>query len=281
MQALHPRSPACASPLLVGHLNINRLRHKTADVQQVLLDHHLDILALSETWLDNTMADGEVHIPSYTIHRLDRDSSIDRKIGGGVCFYHRNTLPIKARTDLQVHGAEIAWIELHNGQGKLLFGCCYRPPSAHVDFWNLLNHSLELVQRKSSADRFYLLGDFNVDVSNPHAPQLNRLNETLQQFSLINIIHQPTRITASSATVIDLVLTEKNMPQVVSDSNFCEVHHLDISDHSLIQVSLRTYLPVQATHHNGLQRRRPCYSSIKSKDLSVGLARANLETFLI
>ena len=49
---------------------------------------HLHILALSETWLDSSVVDGEVYIPGYTLLRFDRNRS-----GGGVAMYCAEYLP--------------------------------------------------------------------------------------------------------------------------------------------------------------------------------------------
>ena len=43
----------------------------------------LDILTISESWLNSSVADVEVEFPGYNLFRLDRDY----KVGGGVCVY--------------------------------------------------------------------------------------------------------------------------------------------------------------------------------------------------
>ena len=53
--------------LMVGHININRLRHKTHHVQEIIDQHQLSILCVSETWLDCNIADCEVSIPDYRL----------------------------------------------------------------------------------------------------------------------------------------------------------------------------------------------------------------------
>ena len=47
-------------------------------------DSKIDILAISESKLDNTINDHEVCIPGYEIVRWDRQ--INGRRGGGVCF---------------------------------------------------------------------------------------------------------------------------------------------------------------------------------------------------
>jgi hypothetical protein len=42
----------------------------------------LEVLAINESKLDNTITDGEIHIPGYVIIRKDRN-----RHGGGVAIY--------------------------------------------------------------------------------------------------------------------------------------------------------------------------------------------------
>jgi hypothetical protein len=53
------------------------------------------ILAVTETWLDSSIGDGEVTIENYSIVRFDRT-----RHGGGVCVYVRNGLNFNVRSDL-------------------------------------------------------------------------------------------------------------------------------------------------------------------------------------
>ena len=55
------------------HQNIRSLRGKM-DELNILVSHclNLHILAFTETWLDNSISDGEVSLPGYSIFRSDR-----------------------------------------------------------------------------------------------------------------------------------------------------------------------------------------------------------------
>ena len=59
-----------------------------------MLSQTLDILALSETRLDNTFTDAAVSIEGFSLVRRDRCRS-----GGGVAFYIRNVIDYKIRSD--------------------------------------------------------------------------------------------------------------------------------------------------------------------------------------
>ena len=61
------------------------------------------------------------------------------------------------------------------------------------------------------------------------APFKNHMNPPQLVFGLKQVITEPTRITPSSSSLIDLIFT--NQPDLVS---FSGVSHVGISDHSLI-----------------------------------------------
>ena len=71
--------------ITIAHLNIRSLKNKEHYllVKDFVLKQRLDIFAVSETWLDNSITDTEIELPGYGLFRLDRDG----KRGGGVCAY--------------------------------------------------------------------------------------------------------------------------------------------------------------------------------------------------
>ena len=78
-----------------------------------------------------------------------------------------------------------------------------------------------------------LLGDFNADLLPKRDPELNsegkRLLRVLSSFDLHNVIAQPTRITSSSSTLIDLVITS-NTSKIINSGVFDP----RLSDHCLV-----------------------------------------------
>ena len=71
------------------HQNIRSLRGKM-DELNILVSHcpNLHILALTETWFDNSISDGEVSLPGYSIFRSDQTNGR----GGGIAIYVKETL---------------------------------------------------------------------------------------------------------------------------------------------------------------------------------------------
>ena len=84
-----------------------------------------------------------------------------------------------------------------------------------------------------------LVGDLNCDVYKlAPDPQTHKLQTLCCLYQLSQVINKPTRITETTATLIDLILTNK--PEYISSAG---VLHLGISDHSLIYAVRKFDLP--------------------------------------
>ena len=66
----------------------------------------IDILAVNETRLDDTISSGEVTVPGYALERNDRNRD-----GGGVALYIRNTINYERLFDLECESLE--WIGIN------------------------------------------------------------------------------------------------------------------------------------------------------------------------
>ena len=87
-----------------------------------------------------------------------------------------------------------------------------------------------------------LIGDFNCDwsrlINNKANVQTNKLAELAVTFQFEQLINEPTRITSTTKTLIDLAFTNK--PELINGSG---IIHLGISDHSLIYIQRKIYIP--------------------------------------
>ena len=73
-------------------------------------DSKIDILAINESKLDNTINDHEIYIPGYEIIRRDRQ--INGLRGGGVCFYLRSNLNFRVCEELMIDWLECLTVEI-------------------------------------------------------------------------------------------------------------------------------------------------------------------------
>ena len=78
--------------LILAHINICSLRHKTQELAQFLKLNKVDILAIPETHLDSIIDNSEINLAGFSVYRNDRN-----RFGGGVAIYIREHLPVKSR----------------------------------------------------------------------------------------------------------------------------------------------------------------------------------------
>ena len=215
----------------IACLNVRSLLAHIDELRILLADRPIDVLAINETWLVSTKSDNDVYISGYQIKRRDRvDGHFDDgESRGGVCFYVRDNLNFSLRRDLSVDHLENLCIEIRKPSCKpFLLVTWYRPPSYTVDKFDLF----ETLVGKLDAENveYWLLGDLSCNLG---APILDHKSKTLSGiadlYNLEKLIEEPTRITESTSTMIDLIFA--NTPGNVACSGVC---HVGISDHILI-----------------------------------------------
>lgn len=140
-----------------------------------------------------------------------------------------------------VTSLEFICIQITVDYQKLVFCVCYRAPSATAGFCNALHDALNAVRAKFTNVPIFLFGDFNfpgIDWSSVTISTDVRLSESSQfptlcsEFSFTQVVTQPTRLTRTTSSILDLLLTDA--PDLVSAINYME----GISDHRLLHITL-------------------------------------------
>ena len=205
------------------HLNVRSLNKNFENLELLLSALHnfpFSVLGISETWL-NPCSPPLYNLENYKMIRTDRN---DGRGGGGVAFYIHSDLNFKVRHDLSIESAESLFIEITNLKGKnRVIGVIYRPPDKSVDeFLHSLDECLGPLNNENKD--LFLMGDFNIDLSIPHTLS-NRLLNTVTSNGLYPYIDKPTRITATTQTIIDNIFS--NVFDTVSNG----IIYYDLSDH--------------------------------------------------
>ena len=221
------------------HANVRSLLPKLPEVHLLLSRTTATVFAASETWLDSTVNDGEIHTPGYQVVRRDRNRS-----GGGVALFIRDNVAFNPRPDLSVDGLEAVWIELLPPRSKSILVCAfYRPPNDG----NFLGKLEQCLSKVSPRDEYYLLGDMNINFDfekrNGNSSLLGHLKNLLSLFNCKQIVTEPTRVTPSSCSLIDHILT--NSKDKVREAGVIPV---GFSDHFLIYMSRGMTRPVFSDH---------------------------------
>ena len=98
-----------------------------------------DIIAITETWLHEGIADNEILPSSYNVLRNDRGSR-----GGGVLLAVKSYISCLRRPDLEEDICELLWAEIPlKNSGSYFLGVFYRPPSSYMNYLEGLKRSLE------------------------------------------------------------------------------------------------------------------------------------------
>jgi len=213
---------------VVGYLNIRSLIKNIDELRIHLSNQKYDILSINETMLDSSISNNEINISGYDVVRKDRNRN-----GGGVALYIRNVIDYKIRDDLMNEKLETITIQVCPPKGKSFFiNTWYRPPDASIECFDWYENCIRDMDLENKET--ILIGDFNCDWSRlnknvtSHTARMATLASTYQ---FEQMIKEPTRITATSRTLIDLAFCNK--PELITMTG---VDHLGISDHSLIYV---------------------------------------------
>ena len=193
----------------------------------LLFDISIDVLAINETRLDSTISDNEMHVPGYEIVRRDRN--VNGRLGGGVCFYVRCNINYSPRLDLSIDQIENLCIEIRKPKCKpFLVATWYRPPDSLISTFNCFETLVGRIDAENI--EYYLMGDLNCDLSSKELDHNStKLMNIADLYNLHQVINEPTRITISSSTMIDLIFTN-TVDKIVCSG----VSHVGISDHSLV-----------------------------------------------
>ena len=97
----------------VALINARSVRNKTLTINEDVIEHKWDVLAITETWLKKTGDEAiiaELTPPGYTFQHVTRDSGR----GGGVAIAHRNTFKTKILTKLSFTTIELLRLQFIN-----------------------------------------------------------------------------------------------------------------------------------------------------------------------
>ena len=93
--------------MAIASLNVNGLRGNLDEIQVLINNLGIHILALNETKLDPNYPKELTSIAGYQQERLERTCN-----GGGVSIYVRDSIKYKPRPDVPVEDLEIICIEV-------------------------------------------------------------------------------------------------------------------------------------------------------------------------
>lgn len=216
----------------IAHINSCSLFPKIAKIRQLFKETCVNVICVSETWLNEAHTDSMIRIDGFNVVRSDRKSNT-KKRGGGVCIYIKTEIKFKILNKTALNdNFECIFIELSLPSEKVVVACVYNPPK-HCNF-SSLKESLELYT--PIYENIVIAGDFNI----------NQLKETQAKSCLTNVLSglgatilnsQPTHYMSAifEPSCIDLLITN-NIEKV---QIFDQIGVSGISHHDLLMLSFK------------------------------------------
>ena len=210
------------------YFNARSIKNKFDEVQAYIKSENLDMLGITETWINGHEFEAEFNIPGYKLFHQDRE----HKKGGGVLLYVKNEIhACEQRKDKQ-DKYDSLWVELTEANGqKMNVGVIYRPKTLSLADDNKLFHELSTFCNRE----VLIMGDFNFNDINwttlEHGSVGSRLIDFLGDNYLVQHVKDPTR----NRNILDLLITSRE--NLITDVEIGE--NIASSDHNLIKCNLQ------------------------------------------
>ena len=178
---------------------------------------------------------------SYAINGCNSVERHRTRIGGGVVLFIKDDLNLSKRTDLAHFDEDMKFVyieigndQLHSSRG-IVIGVIYRPPNRDIAYFNeKLCIPLERIKKEKTL--CYSLGDYNINLLN-HKSHLDTgaFIDMPSSYLFVPLITRPTRVTATTATLIDNILTNS-------------VENIKHSDQGILVTDVTVHSPVFHIH---------------------------------
>ena len=188
--------------------------------------HKVHVYILNETWVTKAN-EHMIDIPHYQFISKHRPN----KKGGGVGLLVHDELQFKTRNDLKLaydSDLEYQFIELKTRKRNIIVGSMYRPPqSKEKEFLKDYSKLHEIIGQQK--DKEIVIGmDHNMDfLKASRHTNTQKFIEYNLEINMLPVITKPTRITDTSATLIDNILISGKLQQAYHSGIIIS----DMSDH--------------------------------------------------
>lgn len=187
-------------------------------VNSTNLEH--DILGFCETRLNDTICN------LYSINGYEKYFTNRNTHGGGVAIYVKKHFQARIinETSMILPHIESLVLEITAPQ-KYIVTMIYRPPNSDIDNFLISLHNIlnNLLKFKMPT---YIMGDFNINLLSYNDNNAQNLVNMFHSYSFFSTINKPTRVTKTSASIIDHLWTNNFENYETSG-----IVYVSISDH--------------------------------------------------
>ncbi|OQV14722.1 hypothetical protein BV898_11094 [Hypsibius exemplaris] len=228
-----PPSLLITPPPAIGIRTPQRTFHPKKIRKSNIVFQHVNIQGLTEKKINSDLLGGQLYqVSGLKLYRKDRSAifSGGRNKGGGTLLYIPDHVTSRELIIRNLDGAESMWVVCNFDGRAVLVGVSYRPPWATAgQTEELFAHIEDMLDQHPNHDHV-LTDDVNINLTpgavSPYAPYLRDLSS---KYRLEDKIIGPTRVTATSATKIDIMLCgppanysqAPTMPIPESDHSLC------------------------------------------------------------
>ena len=197
--------------LAIGHCNMQgglTGLAKALELQNLIRQEKLDILALNETNLKSDIASNTLNLPqNYKFIRKDRGNDSGRG-GCGILIsenlkYKEISMNLITNTD----NIESIWIHLENIN---IYICCFYRSQNYCPIDLFLDYMTECML-KLGDKKVIWIGDINIDQNNIRDMSYRKLDITMKMFGMVQTIQDITRLSYLRNTItkstIDVIMT--------------------------------------------------------------------------
>ena len=239
-------------------------RHFEAFQDQCLemIEEKFDVIGLCETRLHDSIS---------SLYSLDLYNGFYKNKGtggGGVAIYlHENFQgKIIQNVSLQLDHIESLFIEV-TGIKSFITGIVYRPPNAScAEFLKSVTDILEFITTRENVP-CYVMGDFNLNLLKHYENNVSDFINLMYSYLFIPLIIKPTRVTQTSASIIDHIWTNDLQNYQTSGIIFAS-----ISDHFPVFASFKL-------HESKLQHSETVIKKRIYNSDSINLFKSDLQNY--
>ncbi|XP_072022865.1 uncharacterized protein [Amphiura filiformis] len=199
-----------------------KAKKKSSAICDFIIHHHVDVLAITETWLTGTVRDNRAiadiqnTLPHFVIHHKHRLNSR----GGGVAVIVRKGINVDFNTTGDFSTFEYLDLNVTSQSSSFRLIVLYRPPPNRINkftfsaFQDEFSSLLETCTASSS--RILLAGDFNIHVDTPDDRESSVFLNILESYNLLQHVTGPTY--SKGNHTLDLLISYKDDDLVTSTS---------------------------------------------------------------
>ena len=244
--------------LAIGHCNIQgglTNLGKTTHLTQLIRNHKLDILALNELNLNDTIHTSTLNIPSsFNLLRFDRPNS---SRGGCGMMINKKLSYTELHVNHDVLNIEATWIRMNKSNINI---CSFYRSHNYCSVENFIEY-MHICMKKFNGKKVVWIGDVNIDQNNINSSQYKKLDMTLKSYNLVQTVQGITRMAKTgnklTQSTIDVIFTN-----CYSEFVNCSVLDERIGDHQAIKCEISNKV-AKAPKYEKVDIRNHCKHNVK------------------